>query len=438
MFFQPVSVEEFQKHWQARFFTVFGGQALSLFGSSLVQFALVWYLTLKTGSATVLATASLVALLPQAFLGPFIGPLIDRSNRRMIMILADSAIALVTGLLALAFWLNLVQVWHIYLALVLRSLGGAFHWPSMAAATALMVPKEQLARVSGARQTLQGALGIVAPPVGALLIGILPTAGVLVIDILTALGAVLPLLFIALPEPEKVLQAGQAGASSYWSDLREGLHYIASWPGLMALGVMVVLINFLLAPSGSLMPLLVTRHFGLGALELGLTDTLWGIGMISGGLLLGVWGGFKRRIATSLLGVTGIGVGILLVALAPAHAFWLALVGMTLSGITQVLANGPLEAIMQGIVRPEMQGRVMSLLSSVATALMPLSLGLAGPVSDAFGIRAWFWVGGALCLLMGLAGFFVPAIMNIETNHRDAVSPPAPGVPPAAETAVCD
>lgn len=437
MFFKSVSAQEFQQRWKPRFFTIFAGQALSLFGSALVQFALVWYLTQETGSATVLATASIIAMLPQVLMGPFVGALVDRSNRRLVMIVADSAVALVTALLALAFWLDAVQLWHIYLALALRSAGGAFHWPAMSAATALMVPKEHLPRVAGARQTLQGMLGIVAPPTGAALITVLPTAGVLMIDVVTAAFAVLPLLFIALPEPERVRDAAQQQTTSYWQDLREGLRYVASWPGLLGLGLIAVLINFLLAPVGSLMPLLVTRHFGLGALELGLTDTLWGVGMILGGLLLGAWGGFKRRIATSLLGIVGVGLSVILVGLAPANLFWLALTGMALSGVTQVLANGPLEAIMQSIVRPEMQGRVMALLGSVATAMMPLSLALAGPFSDAFGIRAWYWLGGGLSLLMGLAGFFVPAIMNIETNHRDAASP-APDSSSAAEAAVCD
>lgn len=419
-----ISPQEFQTNWKPKFFTIFAGQAISLFGSSLVQFALVWYLTRQTGSATVLATATLVAMLPQILLGPFAGALIDRWNRRLVMIFADGLIALATLVLAGLFWAGAVQIWQIYAILLIRSLGGAFHWPAMSASTSLMVPKEQLSRVAGANQTLQGLLGIVAPPTGALLIGVLPTQGVLLIDVFTALAAILPLFFIAIPQP-LLTEAAPGEKKSYWQDVRAGLRYVAAWPGLLAILVMAVLINFLLTPTGALMPLLVTRYFGLGALELGFTDTLWGVGMIAGGLLLSLWGGFKRRIATSLLGILGIGLGVIITGLAPADKFWLALTGMGLSGMAQVFANGPLQAVIQSSVKPEMQGRVMSLINSGATAMTPLSLAVAGPLSDAIGIRAWYVFGGVVCLLMGLVGFFIPAVMNVESNHAD-ISPAAP------------
>ena len=156
------------KNWAVQFFTIFTGQAFSLFGSSLVQFALIWYLTQKTGSANVLATASLFAMLPQILLGPIAGTVVDRGNRRMIMMLSDSLIALSTLVLVYLFWIGKVEIWHIYIISSVRSVGGAFHYPAMAASTTLMVPKEQLARVAGANQTLQGLVSIVAPPIGAL------------------------------------------------------------------------------------------------------------------------------------------------------------------------------------------------------------------------------------------------------------------------------
>ena len=158
------------QNWAARFFTVWGGQAFSLFGSALVQFALVWYLTKQTGSATILATATLVAMLPQIVLGPFVGALVDRWNRRLIMILADGSIALATVVLIYLFASGRVQIWHIYLILMVRSLGQAFQFPAMQASTSLMVPEKQLTRISGANQTLQGVTNIVAPPTGALLL----------------------------------------------------------------------------------------------------------------------------------------------------------------------------------------------------------------------------------------------------------------------------
>ena len=163
------------KDWATRFFAIWSGQALSLFGSSLVHFALIWWLTQKTGSATVLALASLAGMLPQVLFGPFAGALVDRWNRRQVLILADGSIALATLILVYLFAMDQAQPWHVYVILAFRSLGGAFHYPAMAASTPLMVPEDKLTRVNGLNQTLQGLNAMVAPPVGALLITVLPT-----------------------------------------------------------------------------------------------------------------------------------------------------------------------------------------------------------------------------------------------------------------------
>jgi DHA3 family macrolide efflux protein-like MFS transporter len=232
-------------------------------------------MTRTTGSATVLATATLVALLPQILLGPFVGALVDRWNRRIIMIVADTSIAVATGVLIVLFSTGLVQVWHVYVILLVRSLGGAFHYPAMAASTSLMVPKSQLARIAGLNQTLQGLLSVFSPPLGALLIGLLPMHGVLAIDIGTAALAVLPLLFLSIPNPPRqtAVADGTTRKTSYWHDLGEGFTYVLKWPGLLGLILLAMMINFLLVPSSSLTPLVVTKVYGKGVVELGWTET---------------------------------------------------------------------------------------------------------------------------------------------------------------------
>lgn len=416
------------KNWAGRFFTIWTGQAFSLFGSSLVQFALVWWLTQKTGSATVLATSTMAALLPQIILGPFAGALVDRWNRRAIMIVADATIALATVLLVYLFATGQIQVWHIYVIAAIRSLGGAFHHPAMTSSTSLMVPEKHLARVAGANQTLQGLINIFAPPLGALLLELFSTQNVLLIDIGTAMIAILTLLFITIPQPPRqALQAnGTVGKTSYWHDLREGLAYVVRWKGLSGLIILAMLLNFLLVPSSSFLPLVITKIFNGGASELGWAESLFGAGIIAGGITLSVWGGFKRRIVTSFSGIIGIGLGIVLVGFVPADMFYLLLIANLLVGFAQVFANGSLMAIMQSTVTPDMQGRVFSLLMAGATAMMPLSLLIAGPISDKFGIRFWYIFGGALCILMTIASTFVPAIMNIEKNHNEAQTPLIP------------
>jgi DHA3 family macrolide efflux protein-like MFS transporter len=415
------------ENWAVRFFTIWTGQAFSLFGSALVQFALVWWLTRETGSATVLATASLVALLPQIVLGPFAGTLVDRWNRRIIMIVADTSIALSTLLLFYLFASGQVQIWHIYAIMAIRSLGGAFHGPAMTASTSLMVPDRHLARVAGANQTLQGLLSIFAPPLGALLIELFSTQNVLLIDVGTALLAILPLFFIPIPQPARhALQAsGEMAKTSYMQDLREGFAYVVRWKGLLGIIILAMLLNFMIVPASSLLPLVVTKVFNGGAAELGWVESVFGVGVIVGGVLLSIWGGFKRRIATSFSGIIGIGLGVILTGFVPANMFYLLLAAQFVIGFMQVFANGPLMAIMQSTVAPDMQGRVFSLLGAGATAMMPLSLLIAGPISDTLGIRFWYVFGGVVCILMTVIAFFVPAIMNIEDNHQEAPVPAA-------------
>lgn len=407
------------------FWVLWGGQAVSLLGSQVVQFALVWWLTQQTGSATVLALATLVGMLPQIVLGPLVGVLVDRWNRRVIMLVADTATAAATLLLIFLFGTGLVQIWHIYLIMFVRSLGGTFHFNAMASSTSLMVPKDHLARIQGFNQMLNGGMNIAAAPLGAFLLGVLPMHGVLLLDIVTALFALVPLFFVPVPQPtKKVVTDAAAPASSFGRELREGLAYVWHWPALMVLMAMAMTINFLLTPTSSFTPLLVTEHFQGTAWHLGGLESVWGVGVILGGLALGVWGGFRSKIYTSLTALFFIGFGIALLGLIPATLFPLALLAMFVMGAAIPMANGPLFAIFQSQVEPEMQGRVFSLTGSLSSAMSPLGLLIAGPVADALGIRFWYVLGGLITILMGVTGFMIPMLRELDGERTAAATPP--------------
>jgi DHA3 family macrolide efflux protein-like MFS transporter len=409
---------EKSKPWAPRFFTIWTGQAFSLFGSQLVSFAVIWWLTQTTGSATVLATASLVGLLPQVILGPFTGTLVDRWSRRITMIIADGLIALATVVLAILFALGHVQIWQVYALLFIRSVCGGFHWPAMQASTTLMVPKEHLSRIQGLNQMLQGGMSIVAAPLGALLLAWLPMQGILAIDVVTALIAITPLFFFQVPQPERTdLQAGAQNQPTFWEDLLAGFRYIWGWPGLMLIGIMATVINFLLTPAFSLLPILVTKHFNGQAIQLATLESFSGIGFIVGGLLLSAWGGFKRRVLTSLLGLLGMGLGCLVMGVLPPTAFTLAVATMFFLGVVNPIVNGPLMAAVQAAVAPEMQGRVFTLIGSMAAAMSPIGLMIAGPIADTFGVQTWFIIGGIVTGLMGITSLFIPAIMHFEDGR---------------------
>jgi DHA3 family macrolide efflux protein-like MFS transporter len=408
----------------------------------LVQFGLVWWLTRTTGSATVLATSTLAAVLPSIFLGPVAGTLVDRWNRRLVMIIADSLIALATVALILLYAAGAMQVWHVYAILAFRSAMGGFHWPAMQASTTLMVPESQLTRVAGLNQTLFGVMNIISPPLGALLLGLLPFEGLLAIDVFTAMLAVVPLLFIYVPQPVRVEQeaaaegAGAPGRSTVWMELRIGLRYVWGWPGLLAVLVLAMLVNFVVTPAFSLMPILITKHFGGAAPELGWLESAWGIGVVGGAVVLSAWGGFRRKVVTSLTGLIGMGLGLSIVGLAPATLFGMALAGMCFSGFMNPICNGPFNAVLQSSVRPDMQGRVLSLVQSGSSAMVPLSLLVAGPVADALGVRVWYLLGGIVTVIAGVVAFSVPDIVHLEHNgHATLPTREEPPAVPAMEVA---
>jgi DHA3 family macrolide efflux protein-like MFS transporter len=417
---EQLSVEINQKKWAPPFFIIWSGQAVSLLGSQLVQFALIWWLTKTTGSATVLATATLVGILPQVLLGPLAGALVDRWNRRMVMIVADSLVALATFGLAVLFWSGSIQIWHVYLLMFLRGLGEGFHWTAMQASTSLMVPNEHLSRIQGLNQMLNGAMNIGSAPLGALLLVVFPMQNILMIDIVTAAVAITTLFITPIPQPERyTTPENGAGKVSLWEDMRAGFNYVRTWPGLVMIMVMATLINLLLTPASSLMPILVTDHFGGQALQLAWMESAWGIGVVVGGLTLSAWGGFRRRVITSLLGLLLLGAVMSLIGFTPGWAFWLAVSLMFVAGFCNPIVNGPLFAVIQAVVAPDMQGRVFTLILSVASAMTPLGLLIAGPTADLFGVRSWYVVGGFITALLGAGAFFIPAILNIEEDRRN-------------------
>lgn len=425
--------------WKQRFFTLWTGQAVSLLGSQLVQFALIWYLTVRTESATVLATASLVGLLPQVLIGPLAGSLVDRWDRRRTMALADSAVAAATLVLAVMFALGEPQIWQIYALMLIRSVAGAFHGNAMAASTSLMVPVEHMTRIQGVNQMLNGGLNVISAPLGALLYEALSLQWILAMDVVSAVFAIAPLFFFEVPQPDRTESESLAGeASTVWQDLVTGFRYTISWRGLLYISLMAALLNFLLNPAFSLLPLLVKGHLSGDALQLGAIEAAAGLGTIIGGVVLGVWGGFKRRIFTSMLGILGIGVGTVVVGLVPSDGYVIALAAFFAIGLSLPIANGALMAILQVSVAPDMQGRVFSLLGSVASGMSPIGLALAGPLADRIGIQTWFLAAGAACLSMALFGAANLTVRTVEEQGKRKMDQALSEMPLSERLAVTD
>ena len=396
--------------WRLRFWGIWLGQALSLVGSALAQFVLIWWITVEVGSTSALAFAGIVALLPQALLGPLGGTLADRFSRRALMIVSDVVTAACTLVLIWLFQTGQVQLWHLYTMMLIRSSMQAFQSPAAAASTAMLVPPEWLGRVAGLNQILQGVMAIAAAPLGALLLAFLPFQGALLVDVVTALLGVVPLLVFAIPQPERP----ETHQSGLWADFVSGARVVLHNRGLLLLYGLVTLVTMTIMPIFMLTPLMVRQHFGGGVNEVAFMEGLSGIGIIVGGALITAVPIFRSRIVAVLVSFAVVCLMPTLVGLTPSSMLWLAAVWWALSGVTFSTGNAPLLALIQTGVPNLLQGRVISLLQTLMGLAAPLGLALAAPLGDLIGVRGVFIVGGAVSALICLLGFASPSLLRIE------------------------
>lgn len=399
--------------WRLRFWTIFSGQALSLLGSSLTQFVLLWWITDTTGSAAALSTAGMAALLPQALLAPLGGTLADRYSRRLLMIVADVASALCMLVLIALFLTERIELWHAYVMMAVRSAMQAFQAPAASASIAMLVPGSFIVRAAGLNQSLQSLTLIAAAPLGALAISVMPIGWALSIDVFTALLGIVPLLCFRIPQA----LSSKAQSEGLWSEFREGVHLVWYTPGLRQLYLVLGVVVLAIMPTFTLVPLLVKEHFGGGAAQVALLEGLGGGGMLLGGLLMAAMA--PRRLVLWIL--TGFAVScasIALTAMAPSSLFGAAMAWWVMSGITFAFGNAPLTALLQASIPNHLQGRVLSLMTTIMAFAAPIGLALAGPLGEWIGIRGVFIVAGLLGAVASLAGLFSPSLMALNRHGR--------------------
>jgi DHA3 family macrolide efflux protein-like MFS transporter len=283
----------------------------------------------------------------------------------------------------------------------------------MQASTTLMVPPQHLARVGGLNQTLNGLAGIAVPPVAALATLALPMHSILLVDVATAVPAITALILVAIPQPARA--EGKAAGSTLLADLREGLNFLLGWRALLYLSLVGLVVGMLGRAAAAMIPLMITQVFQQGVAQLSWWESAYGAGLIAGGLILGVWGGSRRRIATSMAALSLDGVVCLLIALTPRPLFPLTVAGMAALGILEAMVFGINGAIGQATVPPAMQGRVFSLVIGASQAAAPLGLLAAGPFADRFGVQAWWLLSASLITLTGAAALLNPSLMHIES-----------------------
>jgi DHA3 family macrolide efflux protein-like MFS transporter len=397
--------------WKKQFVTIYAGQAFSLLGSSAVQFAVIWWLTIQTESAVTLTLASIVAFVPSMIIGPFAGVWIDRYNRRTVMIAADGLVALSSVVLGSAFLLSEKPPFlFIYLILLLRGLGNTFHGPAMQAAIPMLVPAPMLTKAGGWGNMVTSISNMLGPVLGAALMGIFPIAAIMLIDIFGAVFAIVCLLFIRIPN---IPQSGET--PHLLADMKLGLSAMRANRPLMAIFPALMIMTILYMPLGSLFPLLIRVHFGGTAWHNGAAEFVFAGGLLISSIVIGVWGGMKRRFLMAALAIVVTGAGSLVSGALPVDGFWVFLFCCFLMGSSGTFMNVPVMAYIQETIAPEMMGKVFSLMMTAMTWAMPAGLIVAGPVSELIGIDRWFFWSGLALMATGL-------VCRLMTRRYDAVT----------------
>jgi len=418
------------------FTIIWFGQLISLLGTGMTQFALTIWAWQATGEATALALVALFTAVPQILTSPLAGAIVDRYDRKHIMMLSDLAAGIATAAVLLLHTTGLLQVWHLYVTAAFTGAFQAFQFPAYSSSVSTMLPKEQYGRASGMISLAEAASGIVAPIAAGIALNIVGIGGIMTFDILTFIVAIASLLIIHIPRPE-VTGEDAAGRRSLWEDSLFGFKYIFASPSLVGLLSVFLSLNFILGFSFTLFAPMVLARTGDNTLLLGSVQSAFGVGGVIGGLLMSAWGGPKRKIHGILMGSIVISLGTCLFGIGRGLPVW-AVTAFTLMILLPIL-NGSSQAIWQSKIPPHIQGRVFATRGLLARIAQPISLAVTGPLADwvfepammpggslasAFGwlvgtgpgagMALVFVVMGLLGILPGLVGYAFESVRNIE------------------------
>lgn len=394
--------------WKQKIALIWLGQSLSLLSSSILQMCLIWYLSWETGSATIVTWATLCGYLPQALLGPFVGAIVDRFPKKWVIIGADILIACSSLVLASSFLQGPPEIWMILATLVVRSMGTAFHEPTVHSLTPLIVPKDSLTRYAGFFQAFESISLILCPSLSVLAYQAWPMASIMLLDVGGALTAVTLLLVVAIPKEPPHKQEGKK--IRIIQETREGLAIMGNIPGIFPLMFIGFLYTSLYSPVGSLYPLITMNYFQGTTAHSAFVEIVFSCGTLLGALLLGHWGDRFPKHRGLFGSILVYGTGAFLVGfLLPAHFLPFVLISFFM-GMSTPFYHGITRAIYQQKVPQEYLGRSLALAQSTRRLGMPLGLLLGGPLADALGVQVLYSLAGGMAILLALVGSRLPGI----------------------------
>ena len=388
--------------WKRKIATFMISQTVSLLGSSLVMYAIMWHVTLSTQSGSMMLIMVLTTFIPSLLLTPFAGVWADRINRRFLIIAADLLIALVTLLVAILLLFNIRDLWILFIVSVIRAIGQAIHQPAVSAVYPQIVPKDKLIKVQGIAQGIQSASFVAMPLLAGLLLSLFPIEYILFIDVITAFIAVTILLvFVKLPR-----HVGEVNDTKihYFADMKDGIRYAKGHPFVFSVLIFSFLFMIMVAAPSFLSYLQVARVFGDEAWRLSLLEAFFGVGMLLGSILISFWGGFKNRLITFFLSYIFIGIGTIVLGIPFNFYFYISMWSMV--GFFIAISNPVIVGLIQEKVDPAYIGRVFSVFSLINTVSMPLGMIVFGPLADVINVSHIILVAGIMMGIIAIVPLF--------------------------------
>ena len=395
-------------NWKINTALFLSGQALSQFGSNVVQMAIMWHITLKSQSGSMMTLFTIVGILPMFFISPFAGVWADRYNRKHLINIADGTIAFFSMIVAVFLFFGYESYSILLLCAFFRSLGMGVQNPAVGSFIPMIVPTEHLTRINGFQSSIHSFVAVGSPMVAAALMTFAPLYNIFLLDVITAtIGIVIVYFLVKIP----ATMASNSTSSdisvkpSYARELREGFAYIKQQGYLLKMITITAIFIFMVAPAAYLTPLQVARNFGDDVWRLSTIEITFFSGMLLGGLFIGYWGGFKNRIYTMTLSI--IINGLLIMGLGITSSFWFYAFLMAIIGIAIPLFNTPAIVILQTKTEPEYMGRVVSVTSMNNAIMMPLGMLFFGPLADIISLDLIMIITGAIITLL-----FIPILAS--------------------------
>jgi DHA3 family macrolide efflux protein-like MFS transporter len=424
------------------FTVVWAGQIVSVLASNMSGFALTIWAFQKTGSATVLGLMQLSFILPFLLISPIAGAMVDRYNRKLMMMVSDLGAVLATSAILILNATGTLQIWHMYLTSIVYGLSACFQWPAYMAAISTMVPKEQYGRANGMMSLIDSGPGVFSPILAGALLPLIGLTGILIADVVTFFLAIGALLVVHVSQPEKTAE-GQAGKGSLLKEAAYGFKYIFARRSLISLLCVILGLNLVTGFSGALFAPMILLKTNNNSATLGIVESAFAIGGVLGGLIVSAWGGFKKRLRGMLLGWAMYAVfGLILFGLGRSLSVWIPIA--ILASISFPLTQSASNAIWQAKVAPDIQGRVFSarrLIAWLVDPIMPVVAGLTADyvtepamraqtgLSQTFGwlvgtgpgsgMSLQFLISGVAYLGIVLLAWFIPVVRNVETLLPD-------------------